>query len=142
MNNRIPCEVKLITISVRSSLENGGQSFHISLVRKNGEFFLRGKRMLAWESQDNQKITRKRIKVAPEWANGILDELRNANIPLLPEEVPGLDGPGFSMSVGSVFGGATYTWWSIPPKGWEILPNVTMKIISEFLANPFEYFHI
>ena len=30
------------------------------------------------------------------------------------------------------FGGATYSWWSQPPTGWEILPKVTRQIIDEF----------
>ena len=36
------------------------------------------------------------------------------------------------MTVGDMFGGATYRWWSEPPEGWEILPKIFRKILDEF----------
>ena len=65
----------------------------------------------------------------------ILNELRSIKIPLMPQEMAGCDGTFYTLIVGSCFGGATYSCWSQPPTGWEILPKVTRQIIDEFSRN-------
>lgn len=127
----MPYSDKLITISTSNSWAMG-DNFEISLVLKDNVFSLRGKRVRIAEMLMKPETTRKVVKVSKEWANGILNELRNAKIPLMPQEMAGCDGTFYSMSVGSGFGGATYCWWSQPPTGWEILPKVTHQIIDEF----------
>lgn len=123
--------VKLITVSSSNSWAIG-DNYEISLVLKDEKYSLRGKRVRTAEMLAKPETTRKAIKVSKEWATGILNELRSANIPLMPREMAGCDGTFYSMSVGSGFGGATYCWWSQPPTGWEILPEVTRQIIGEF----------
>lgn len=59
--------------------------------------------------------------------HGILNELRSANIPLMPQDAAGCDGTFYSMIVGSCFGGATYNWWSQPPTGWEIVGGYSLS---------------
>ena len=122
---------KLITITTSGSW-GPGDDYQISLVLKDGVYTLRGKRVRVDEIRFSKQILRKNIKVTPEWANGIIDELRKATIPLMPQEMMGCDGTFYSMSVGSPYGGASYTWWSCPPDGWGILPKVTEQIIDMF----------
>ena len=123
---------KLITVSSDGGSLESGDNFEISLVLKDDEYSLRGKRERIYDMFQKPQTTRRTVKVSKDWANGILNELLSANIPLLPHEQAGWDGIFYSMTVGSCFGGATYTWWSQPPVGWEILPKVTHQIIDEF----------
>ena len=111
------------------------ENYRISLVNKGNKFFLRGMIMRRNRLSLEKKTVEDSVKVTPEWAKGILDELRKANIPLLPSGVYGCDGGFSAMTVGDEFGGATYRWWSEPPEGWEILPKMTRKILDEFLKN-------
>ena len=127
----MPYSAKLITVSTSNSWAMG-DNFEISLVLKDETYSLRGKRVRIAEMLAKPETTRKAVKVSKGWAEGILNELRSANIPLMPQEMAGCDGTFYSMSVGSGFGGATYCWWSQPPPGWEILPKVTRQIIDEF----------
>lgn len=127
----MPYSDKLITIATSNSWAMG-DNFEISLVLKDDVFYLRGKRVRIAQMLMKPETARKAVKVSKEWANGILNELRSANIPLMPQESAGCDGTFYSMIVGSCFGGATYNWWSQPPTGWEILPKVTRQIIGEF----------
>lgn len=123
--------VKLITVSIRGSW-GPGDNFEISLIFKDDVYFLRGKRERIDNLNQKPKATCKTVKVSKKWADGILNELRSSNIPLLPQEAMGCDGTFYSMTVGSCYGGATYNWWSDPPTGWEVLPKVTHQIIDEF----------
>ena len=109
-----------------------GDDYQISLVTEDGKYFLRGKRTRHAMSVPQPQILRKTIKVSSAWAVNLLAELQKANIPLMPPEVAGCDGEFYTMSVGSLFGGATYKWWSTPPAGWEILQSVTRQISDEF----------
>ena len=112
-----------------------GDDYKISLVNKDNKFFLRGK-CVRRNMQSLEKQTMKdSVKVTAEWAKEILDELRKAEIPLFPPGMYGCDGSFFTMTVGDMFGGATYRWWSEPPEGWGILPKITRKILDEFLKN-------
>jgi hypothetical protein len=128
----MPFSTKLITITTAGSW-GPGDDYQISLVLQEDTYVLRGKIIRVDELHQDKKILRKNVKVTREWAAGILDELRNATIPLLPPKVLGCDGTFYSMSVGSPFGGATYSWWSDAPDGWEVLPKVTGQIITKFL---------
>lgn len=104
----------------------------ISLVSKGDKYFLRGKRMCRDIPSLEKQTTKDSVKVTPAWAKGILEELRQAEIPLFPPGMYGCDGSFFTMTVGDEFGGATYRWWSEPPEGWEILPKIFRKILDEF----------
>ena len=128
---------KLITIATSGSW-GPGDDFHISLVLKDATYTLRGKRVRVDNLQHTPQILRKTVMVTTEWATALLDELRNTNIPVYPPEMTGCDGTFYSMSLGNVYGGATYTWWSCPPDGWEILPKITDKIIDEFSNHLYE----
>ena len=123
--------VELVTISTSNSWAMG-DNYEISLVLKGDSYSLRGKRVRTAEMLAKPETTRKAVKVSKEWATGILNELRSTKIPLMPQEMAGCDGTFYTMIVGSCFGGATYSWWSQPPPGWEILPKVTHQIIDEF----------
>ena len=127
----MPYSAKLITVSTSNSWAMG-DNFEISLVLKDETYSLRGKRVRIAEMPAKPETTRKAVKVSKGWAEGILNELRSTKIPLLPQEMAGCDGTFYTMTVGSCFGGATYSWWSQPPTGWEILPEVTRQIIDEF----------
>lgn len=118
-----------IKITVRGCFE--GDDFDISLALDDKGYFLRGKRIRRTLSE-RPKILRRTVRVSSDWAVELLNDLKNANIPLLPEEIYGCDGEFFTMSVGSDFGGATYKWWTAPPEGWEILPKITRRMIDEF----------
>ena len=123
--------VELVTISTCNSWAMG-DNYEISLVLKENAYSLRGKRVRIAEMLAKPETTRKAVKVSKEWATGILNELWSTKIPLLPQEMAGCDGTFYTMTVGSCFGGATYSWWSQPPTEWEILPKVTRQIIDEF----------
>jgi len=129
--------IKLLSIATSGSW-GPGDDFQISLVRKDDTYTLRGKRMRVDNLQKNPQVLRKTVKVSTEWATVLLEELRNANIPVYPPEMLGCDGTFYSMSLGNAYGGATYTWWSCPPHGWEILPKITDKIIDEFSNHLYE----
>ena len=129
--------IKLLSITTSDSW-GPGVDFQISLVRKDDTYTLRGKRMRVDNLLEKPQVLRKTVKVSTEWATMLLDELRNANIPVYPPEMLGCDGTFFSMSLGSAYGGATYTWWSCPPHGWEILSKITDKIIDEFSNHLYE----
>jgi len=122
---------KLITVSGGGSF-GPGENFEISLVLEDDAYSLQGKSERVDERARKLEETCKTVKVSKEWADGILNELRSARIPLLPQEVHGCDGDFYTMTVGSCFGGATYSWWSEPPTGWEVLPKVTRQIIDKF----------
>ena len=108
-----------------------GDDFDISLVLDDKGYSLRGKRT-RHTLIERPKFLRKSVRVSSDWATGLIAELKNADIPLLPEEIYGCDGEFYTMSVGSSFGGATYRWWSDPPEGWGILSKITRRIIDEF----------
>ena len=123
---------KLITVSNGSGW-GPGDNFEVSIVLEDKVYFLQGKRIRSTgEIGEKNQTIEKSVKISASWVNEILDELRKANIPLFPEEVRGCDGTFYSMTLGTGYGGATYRWWSCPPDGWEILPEVTWKIIDEF----------
>lgn len=128
----MPLSIKLITITSTGSW-GPRDDYQISLVLQENTYVLRGKIIRVDFSSPNKRISRKSVRVTREWADGILNELRKATIPLLPPEMMGCDGAFYSMSVGSIFGGATYEWWCEPPKGWEVLPKVAGQIITKFL---------
>ena len=129
---RMPFSTKLITVTSTGSW-GPRDDYRISLVRKGDTYVLQGKIIRVDFSSPNKRGSQKSVKVTREWADGIFDELRNATVPLLPQEVMGCDGAFYSMSVGSLFGGATYKWWCKPPDGWEVLPKVAGQIITKFL---------
>jgi len=109
-----------------------GDDFDISLVRMNDVFILKGKRYRQSESGGAKRSKQKKFKVDKAWVETLLDTLRKATIPLYPPEVFGCDGEFFSLKLGTPYGGATYQWWSAPPKGWNVLSKVTGRIINKF----------
>ena len=131
----MPFSAKLITVTSTGSW-GPRDDYRISLVLKKDTYVLQVKIIHVDFSSPNKQVSRKSVKVTKEWADGILDELRNATIPLLLHAVIGCDGTFYSMSVGSIFGGAIYSWWCEPPKGREVLPKVTGQIITKF-SEPF-----
>ena len=124
----------LITIATDNGFFSE-ENYRISLVNKGNKFFLRGKIMHRNRQSLEKQSMKDSVPVTPEWANGILEELRKADIPLFPPGRYGCDGSFFTMTVGDGFGGATYRWWSEPPEGWEILPKVAREILDEFLKH-------
>ena len=104
--------------------------FDIALELDDKGYSLRGKRIR--RSPLGSRVSQMSVAVSADWADGVLTELKNADIPLLPPEERGFDGEFYTMTVGSDFGGATYKWWSDPPEGWEVLPRVTRRMIDEF----------
>ena len=118
--------IKLITVSTSNSWAMG-DNYEISLVLKDNVFYLRGKRVRIAEMLAKPETTRKTVKVSKECGNGIQNELRSANIPLMPQDAAGCDGTFYLMIVGSCFGGATYNWWSQPPTGWEIVGGYSLS---------------
>ena len=109
-----------------------GDNYQISLVPEDDAYYLRGKRSRQKKWEEKPQILQHTVKVSADWVTNLLSELQNANIPLLPPKVRGCDGDFYSLTVGSSYGGATYKWWSHPPAGWEIFPEVARKIIDEF----------
>lgn len=118
-----------ITVTVDGCFE--GYDFDISLELDDKGYLLRGKRIRRILIE-RPRILRRTVRVSSDWAVELLNDLKNANIPLLPKEIYGCDGEFFTMSIGSDFGGATYKWWSVPPEGWEVLPKIARRIIDEF----------
>ena len=126
---RLPFMFNPVTITLKGCFE--GDDFDISLELDDNGYLLRGKRIRR-VLIERPRILRRTVRVSSDWAVELLNDLKNADIPLLPEEIYGCDGEFFTMTVGSDFGGATYKWWSDPPKGWESLPKITSRMIDEF----------
>ena len=122
---------KIMTFTASGSW-GPGDDYQISLVTEKDTYYLRGKRIRKDMPGQSPQIVRHSIKVSPDWVTSLLSELQNANITALPPEALGCDGEFYSLSVGSPYGGATYSWWSAPPDGWEIFPKVARKIMDEF----------
>ena len=122
---------KIITFTSSGSW-GPGDDYQISLVSEDDAYYLRGKRIRKEMLVGSPRILRHTVKVSSEWATDLLSDLQKANIPLMPPEVLGCDGEFYSLSVGSMFGGATYKWWTAPPAGWEIFQKVARRIMDEF----------
>ena len=119
-------------INFKSGGWGPGDDYQISLSREDDVFYLRGVRVrnTSWDSRP--QTLQHSVKVSSDWVTCLLSELQNATIAPLPPEVLGCDGDFYSLSVGTSYGGATYRWWSSPPKGWEIFPKVARQIMNEF----------
>lgn len=109
-----------------------GDNFDISLVWSNAIFTLQGTRSRQDEGGNITRSKLKMFKVSKIWAETLLATLRKTTIPLHPEDVLGCDGTFYSLELGNSYGGATYRWWSNPPKGWDVLPEVAHEIIHKF----------
>ena len=107
----------------------------ISLYQNSkGGFFLKGRPVREPKKMYNTENPNpiKEIRVSKRWVCSLFERLEHASIPAFPAPRMGADGGFIELEIGGYSGKAHYRWWSLPPRGWEILDQIAGEIRSKF----------
>ncbi len=114
-----PCETS--TGELRCDLFKDGEQFVLRCIYRYGDCKF---------PKPAKPVVRWKVKLDPQQVNPLLDRLRKAKIPAMPQFEYGCDGEIAELSLGDYMGSASYRWWSIAPKGWEELEEVHYELMK------------
>ncbi len=82
------------------------------------------------KSPDNSK------RIIPgTFVQDIMASLSTIVIPAFPKPIRGYDGGLTTLEINGCLQSASFSWWTIPPPGWEPLDQIANKIWSFFLED-------
>jgi len=95
------------------------------MVNNNDEYYAKYSKMNQHGKRDILKKPVSKIILEE-----LLQNITTITIPAFPIHHLGCDGGVTELEIGRHSGDSIYRWWSVPPKGWEVLDELVDKIVK------------
>jgi len=82
-----------------------------------------------WKVDDDGKRRSTKYLLEASDVEPILKRILQLDLPVAPAFDTGCDGGYTELEIGEYWCKSIFRWWSVPPRGWEVLDDLTYELL-------------